>query len=83
MSAAPTDSRGGETLDRRLAPTAGVRRLFVEALVDLLLLPARVLHAVVTARRRKAEMAELILTDAREAKRLSPSTSGRGGGRAA
>ena len=48
-------------LDRRLAPTAGVWRLIGETLVDLVLLPARVLHAVVTARRRKAEMSDLIL----------------------
>ena len=47
-------------LDRRLLPTAGVLTLIGAALVDLVLLPFELALAVVCARRRRREIAELI-----------------------
>ena len=40
--------------------TAGVARLFAEALLDLLLLPPRIALAIVCAGRRKRAIADLI-----------------------
>jgi hypothetical protein len=47
-------------LDRRLLPTAGVLALIGDALVDALLLPFRVVLALLLASRRKREIAERI-----------------------
>lgn len=54
-AAAPSDP-----LDRRLLPTAGVARLIGEALLDLLLLPPRLLLAMATCTSRQREIAALV-----------------------
>ena len=47
--------------------TAGVARLFGEALLDLLLLPGRVVLALLLSRRRKAALLDLIRRKALDA----------------
>ncbi|MSR45590.1 MAG: hypothetical protein EXS13_00720 [Planctomycetes bacterium] len=53
--------------DRRLFPTAGVARLFVEALLDLALLAPRVLFAAALAAARRREIIALVRTKGRHA----------------
>ncbi len=56
----PVAERTAPALDLRLLPTAGVARLIGEALLDLLLLPPRLLLAAVTCASRKRVIAELV-----------------------